>query len=407
MKEILPGQQKLSLEQFDYTLNASSIASYPSEQRDGSKLLEYSSGTISHYQFAQLPTLIGPHCHLVFNDTKVIPARFFFKKPTGAIIEVFILNPISPSQEISQAMESRTSCSWLCMIGNLKKWREEDQLKAVLQIEDRHVELTASLLSKDQRQVQFQWNNSQVTFAEIVEAFGSTPLPPYIDRPSEQIDKERYQTVYSKIPGAVAAPTAGLHFNKSILTKLVEAGNSLDYLTLHVGAGTFQPIKADNPLEHQMHAEQVVISRENIDNLLKSKFTIAVGTTSMRSLESLYWFGVKLLGQKGASFHIDQMYPYQKSDSALPDRTEALEAVLSNMFDLNQKQITGSTSIYIVPGYQFKVCDGLITNFHQPKSTLLLLISAFIGNDWRQVYQEAIDHQYKFLSYGDSSLLIP
>ena len=392
---------KLNTDDYTYTLAPDRIATYPLEVRDQSKLLVYDTGVISHARFDSLASQLPVRSFLVFNDTKVIPARLHFSKDTGAEIEIFLLNPIEPSSVMLQAMQTVDTCTWKCTIGNLKRWKEGTILVKNLG----GIKLEALLRNRNEGHVEFRWNTSHV-FAEIIDRSGETPLPPYINRPSNIGDRERYQTIYSHYEGAVAAPTAGLHFTSEVFRSLEEKNIHKDFLTLHVSAGTFQPIKVKNATEHTMHNEQVVVKRQNVENLLNNGFIVPVGTTSMRSIESIYWYGVRLLSVPDARFYIHQKDPYT-NNKELPSKEEALSAVL-DYFDRNKLgEITGQTSIYIVPGYKFRICKALVTNFHQPGSTLILLVAAFIGDDWKKVYQSALDNKYRFLSYGDSSLLIP
>ena len=324
-----------------------------------------------------------------------------FQKDTGAEIEIFLLNPLAPSTLLQVAMQGRETTTWKCTIGNLKRWSPD----LVLTKRVSNGEVCAELIDRLEGIVKFSWS-SAISFAEMIGEFGTTPLPPYIKREAEQKDLERYQTVYSHYEGAVAAPTAGLHFTERVLNQIQQKGIPVDFLTLHVSAGTFQPVKAENALEHVMHSEQIVISKKNIQNLLKKKKVIAVGTTSMRSLESLYWYGVKLLTSTSTDFIITQNDPYVER-SSLPSTEESLNCILERMEKEGLVSIIGHTSIYILPGYSFKVCKGLITNFHQPGSTLMLLVAALVGKDWKRIYDAALENNYRFLSYGDSSLLFP
>ncbi|MDX1628997.1 MAG: S-adenosylmethionine:tRNA ribosyltransferase-isomerase [Fulvivirga sp.] len=397
--------KNIDLRAYQYSLPEDRIAKYPLSDRSKSKLLTY-DGDISHHEFNELPSLLPARATLFFNDTKVIPARVHFKKDTGALIEIFLLEPIAPTTDIAQAMLVKNKATWKCMVGNFKKWKNNIPLKTMLEFEGKPVTLTATIADSYDKHITFHWEGDQ-SFAEIIEAAGKIPLPPYINRELNSDDKERYQTVYSQHRGAVAAPTAGLHFTDQLLARLKEQGFRLDYLTLHVSAGTFQPIKAKNAIEHPMHSEQVVVSKSNIDHILQSEKVVAVGTTSMRTLESLYWYGIKLLEGKSDIFQIPKLYPYQFESKDLPGKREAFEAVKNHMHKSGADTINGHTEIFIFPGYQFKVCDGLITNYHLPGSTLILLVAAFIGEDWSKVYQEALDSGYRFLSYGDSSLLLP
>jgi S-adenosylmethionine:tRNA ribosyltransferase-isomerase len=398
------GMDNLNLSDYTYQLPDDRIAKHPLSERDNSKLLVYDKGSIEHKQFKDITGLIPADSTLFFNNTKVIPARIYLNKDTGALIEIFLLNPIAPSNIMSIVMEERRSVIWTCMIGNYKKWKG-DSLNTTLDINGIQVTLSATIIDRDKRDIQFEWDNADISFAEIVESAGQVPLPPYLNRAPEANDKPRYQTIYSQHDGAVAAPTAGLHFTKIVLQELRLKNIHQDFLTLHVSAGTFQPIKTENVLEHPMHSEQIVATKENIQNIIKATGKIIpVGTTSMRSLESLYWFGARLINGI-EDFSIQKLEPYQSNST--PSRNLAFQAILEWMNKNSLTHIVGKTEIFIVPGYQFRACDGLITNFHQPGSTLMLLVAALIGEDWKKVYQEAISNDYRFLSYGDSSLLLP
>ncbi len=390
----------LDINDYTYVLPADRIARYPLSRRDESRLLIYRGGEIAHDQFKSIAGYLPPESMLFFNDTKVIPARLYFSKETGAVIEIFLLHPVSPSTLLVEAMEAERTCTWVCTIGNLKRWHEGTPLTR--QVNDTTLEVT--LLNKVDGLVRFTWNTGR-TFAEIVSMCGETPLPPYLNRNPEESDRERYQTVYSHHEGAVAAPTAGLHFSPDVFRSLEQKHIMADFLTLHVSAGTFRPIKVLNAAEHPMHNEQVVVTRDNIKHLLSDKIVIPVGTTSVRTIESLYWYGVKLLHDPDSAFVVDQYDPYRQEE--LPSKEKSLEAILAYMDNRRINHITGETSIYILPGYTFRICRGLITNFHQPGSTLILLVAALIGEDWKKVYQSALENQYRFLSYGDSSLLLP
>jgi S-adenosylmethionine:tRNA ribosyltransferase-isomerase len=395
--------KNINLADYTYDLPQDRIATYGLKQRDQSKLLYYKKD-IRHHHFYELPDLLPEDSTLFFNNTKVIQARLILKRDSGAIIEVFLLNPVKAHEEIFDSLESTEPVLYHCMIGNLKKWREGEKLREKVSAKGKEFWLTAELVSKEERFVEFSWDSPKITFSDILETIGHTPLPPYINRPDEAEDKERYQTVYSKNPGAVAAPTAGLHFTKEILAKLENKQHKTDFLTLHVSAGTFQPIKVDKIIDHPMHEEQVILSLSNLQAVIEAKTIIPVGTTAMRTLESTYWFGVKLLENPQAHFHIEKLYPYE-NHSALPTRQVAFQAVAEHMEHQAQTHLRGDTEIFIFPGYDFKVCDALITNFHQPGSTLILLVAAFIGADWQKVYEQALNNDYRFLSYGDSSLL--
>ncbi|GAA4417091.1 S-adenosylmethionine:tRNA ribosyltransferase-isomerase [Nibrella viscosa] len=396
--------ESLLLSQFQYDLPDERIARFPLPQRDQSKLLVYRSGQITHERFSNLADMLPEKSFLVFNNTKVIPARLIFQKPTGAVIELFLLSPVPADRPITQAMEDTHSCVWQCMVGNRKRWRADE----TLQTEIGAIRLKAQWHNYEEAQVRLEWTPANISFAEVIHQAGRIPLPPYLKREATDADRETYQTVYSKEEGAVAAPTAGLHFTPAVFRSLEECGFGVDYLTLHVGAGTFQPIKTDEVRQHTMHAEQVVYTKENIQNLLPHiDYIIPVGTTSMRALESLYWMGAKLIYKQPDPFVLDQHYAYQLPVTRQPSPTEALEAVLQYMNDTDKASVVAHTSVYITPGYRFRVCKGIITNFHQPGSTLIVLISALIGDAWRTIYKEALANDYRFLSYGDSSLLIP
>ena len=398
-------EREINLGDYTYSLPNERIAKYPLAERDESKLLHYHKGEIAHKGFKDIETLLPSESTLFFNNTKVIPARLIFHKSTGAQIEIFLLKPITPSPILSIVMEEREQVVWECMVGNFKKWKEEIPLERELSIAGKDLLLKARVVDRDSRRIEFSWNDNSISFSEIVEASGKVPLPPYLNRQPEAEDKPRYQTVYSQHDGAVAAPTAGLHFTPEILKVLAEKGIKESFLTLHVSAGTFQPIKTENILEHPMHSEQMVVERQSIENVAQATGEIiAVGTTSMRTLESLYWFGVRLM-KGNQQFAIEKLEPYESKVET--PRKEAFEAILKWMDEHELNQIIGNTEIFIFPGYQFRVCDGLITNFHQPGSTLILLVAAFIGEDWRKVYHEADVNDYRFLSYGDSSFLFP
>jgi len=392
-------EQELNINDFTYDLPADRIALHPLAQRDSSKLLVYQQGEISHQNFNNLIDFLPENATLFFNDTKVIPARLHFQKDTGAEIEIFLLHPVVPSTLLVEAMLATSTCSWQCTIGNLKRWTEGLVLTKQLD----SITLEASLTNREAGVVTFRWNGGH-SFAEIINRSGETPLPPYLKRKAEASDRNRYQTVYAQFEGAVAAPTAGLHFTPEVLRALKSKNIKTDFLTLHVSAGTFQPVKVQNAHNHVMHQEQILISRKNIENLLgETKIIVPVGTTSMRTLESLYWYGVKLNTSPDAEFRITQHDPYSKQQ--LLSKDEALQAVLDLMIRKQCDVLTGETSIFIKPGYTFRICNALITNFHQPASTLILLVAAFVGTDWKRIYEGALQNNYRFLSYGDSSLL--
>ena len=395
----------IDLKAYEYTLPDEKIAKFPLEKRDSSKLLHYKDGIISHLNFSHIPELLPADSLLVYNDTKVIPARLIFQRETGAKIEIFLLQPISPTTVIPEIMLSKEPVVWETMIGNAKKWKDGEILKGEIPFQGGKIALKATLISREKKQVQFSWDNPEVTFVDVVEASGEVPLPPYLNRKPDQEDKDRYQTVYSENEGAVAAPTAGLHFTQEILDKLAEKGVQTTQVTLHVSAGTFQPIKAASVTDHPMHSEQVVLHLKTLEQILpKIGNIIAVGTTSVRTLESIYWYGVKLIEGKGNDMVIEKLFPYQERQH-LPTATEAYGAVIDYMKSSGRETLIGATEIFIFPGYTFKIVKGLITNFHQPGSTLILLIASILGDDWKKVYSEALENGYRFLSYGDSSLL--
>ena len=396
---------QIDLRDFEYTLPDERIAKFPLEKRDSSQVLNYKKGEIRHFHFFDIPDLLPADTLLVYNDTKVIPARLIFQRETGAKIEIFLLKPTAPTTVIPEIMLAKHPVTWETMIGNAKKWKAGEALQGKVIIGGREVVLSAKLLDRELKQVEFSWNAADIAFVDLVEASGEIPLPPYLNRRPEAEDRDRYQTVYSKKEGAVAAPTAGLHFTAEVFDRLRKKGIREAQVTLHVSAGTFQPIKVDNVLEHPMHSEQIQINRATIVTLLENaETTVAVGTTSVRTLESLYWFGVKIIEGKGAEFFVSKLLAYEKREK-FPSKVDALQAILDLMDRENQDSILGQTEIFIFPGYTFRMIEGLITNFHQPGSTLILLIATILGEDWKTVYGEALAKDYRFLSYGDSSLL--
>ncbi len=409
------------LADYQYELPDARIARFPLAERDQSRLLVYRRGEITHRRFEEIGDFLPPDSLLVFNDTKVISARMPFQRPSGARIELFLLEPVAPSVLLAEALAATSTTTWQCLIGNRKRWKEGVG-SWQLAVGGQEITLKARLTDAENAHVQFSWEPGGVSFAEILHAAGQIPLPPYLDRAATEADRLTYQTVYSSHEGAVAAPTAGLHFTDRVLADLRQRGFGEEFLTLHVGAGTFQPVKAENALDHRMHGEQVIFTRQNVAHLLENLGRIIpVGTTSMRSLESLYWLGARWAGSGGqragsnessapgpppsGSFHVGQFEPYQTENSPTP--ADALRAVLRRMEAENRHQLVGKTEIMIVPGYPFRLCNGLITNFHQPSSTLILLVAALVGPAWRRIYDEALTHDYRFLSYGDSSLLLP
>lgn len=403
----------ININDYDYDLPADRIAKFPLAQRDHSKLLVYRNGEITEDVFFHLPQYLPKGALMVFNNTRVIQARMHFRKPTGALIEVFLLEPLMPS-DYEQMFQTTDSCKWKCIVGNLKKWKD-GQLERRFDVRGKELVLTAEKVNEDKafrseyHEILFTWNNSEVSFSEILEFIGELPIPPYLNRETQESDKTTYQTVYSKIQGSVAAPTAGLHFTNRVLDDIDACGVEREELTLHVGAGTFKPVKSALIEGHTMHTEFVSVRRRTIENLIRHQArAIAVGTTSVRTLESLYYMGCRLADCPDATeseLHIGQWEPYQKQYTLTP--VEALQNILDWLERNHQEALQSSTQIMIAPGYDYKIVRMLVTNFHQPKSTLLLLVSAFVKGDWRKIYDYALHHDFRFLSYGDSSLIIP
>jgi len=399
---------------YNYDLPDERIAKFPLAERDSSKLLVYNHGEVSEDKFTNLPKYLPKGALMVFNNTRVIRARLHFQKETGAQIEVFCMEPFAPL-EYQQNFAQTGSVEWLCMIGNLKRWKSGILTKE-LNIKGETVILTAERLPYESpnatgtnHRVRFSWNDDKVAFSEVLEAVGELPIPPYLNRETQESDLKTYQTVYSKVKGSVAAPTAGLHFTERVLKALDEAGIDREELTLHVGAGTFKPVKSEEIADHEMHSEYIVVKRQTIEKLLAhGGEAIAVGTTSVRTLESLYYIGVKLLQNPHLSENelaVDQWMPYETNPTATP--VEAMQAILDYLDSNHQPALHTSTQIIIAPGYEYKIVKRMVTNFHQPQSTLLLLVSAFVHGDWHKIYDFALAHDFRFLSYGDSSLLIP
>ncbi len=400
--------KEIKIDDFVYALPDERIAKYPLPKRDESKLLIYNKGKITESIFNEVPKMLAENELVVFNNTKVIQARLNFKKQTGALIEIFCLEPASPNDYVLSFQQNKT-CTWYCLIGNLKKWKG-GVLEHTLVVGNVEVTLFAELKSQHNTsfEVQFSWNNDQITFSDILESFGELPIPPYLNRKTESRDNETYQTVYSKIKGSVAAPTAGLHFTESVLNDLRRKNIDLQEVTLHVGAGTFRPVKSEYMEQHDMHTEYISVSRQTIEALLAHKCEVlAVGTTSVRTIESLYYIGAKLLNQDIANdlICVKQWEPYEVVYELTPQ--ESLQSILDYMQKNNLTVLNAATQIIIAPSYEFHFVKKMITNFHQPKSTLLLLVSAFVGGDWKKVYDYALTHDFRFLSYGDSSLLMP
>lgn len=397
----------IRIEDYDYPLPEERIAVHPLQERDSCKLLVRSGdGALSTRVFRELPGLLPSRSMLIYNNTRVINARLRFRKPGGgASIEIFCLEPVSPA-DYAVNFASDRSCSWLCFVGNSKRWKSGD-LTMPLEIDGASVTLTATRESRQGNAsvIRFSWDNPAVTFSRIISAAGVIPIPPYLNRETEPSDSNDYQTVFSHIDGSVAAPTAGLHFTDEVLHAIDKAGMQRRELTLHVGAGTFQPVKSDSIGGHDMHSEFIAVSRDLIAELaVTDRPMIAVGTTSVRTLESLYHIGCLIHAGEWTG-EVPQWYPYDDAHPRL-SRKEALEAVVAALDSDGSSTLIASTRIIIAPGYDFKVVEGIVTNFHQPKSTLLLLVSAFIGGGWRQMYDYALAGDYRFLSYGDASLLL-
>ena len=400
--------EQIRIEEFNYPLPDERIAKFPLTKRDESKLLVYRNGKIDEAVFKQLSDYLPQGSMLVYNNTRVIQARMLFQKETGAQIEVFCLEPVIP-HDYALVFQQTESCSWLCLVGNLKKWKE-GALHKTIRMDDKEVVLSAERIKTtgDSHLVRFSWNNPQVTFAELLDAAGILPIPPYLHRETRESDLQTYQTVYSKIKGSVAAPTAGLHFTPEVLAGLDAKGFTREEVTLHVGAGTFKPVKSEVIGDHEMHTEFISVRRSAIESIRTNLGRIiAVGTTSVRTLESLYYMGRTLVNNPDATpeeLVVTQWTPYNDTEEV--PAHEALTALL-NYLDRNQTDtLLSATQIMIAPGYEFKIVKGIITNFHQPKSTLLLLISAFVNGNWKSIYNYALDNDFRFLSYGDSSLLL-
>lgn len=415
--------KEILIDDYTYDLPVSRIAKFPLKERDKSKLLVYKHHTIKDALFENLSEHLAPNSLLVFNNTKVIQARIKFRKDTGANIEIFCLSPkkLRPSAQtnFSLAFQQKENCIWKCIVGNLKKWKEQSLSKTFVYAHKEYT-LTAEKLSdnlpsrgyaqagKSSQIIQFRWNNKKLSFGEVLKAAGTTPIPPYLNREAEISDKERYQTIYSKYEGSVAAPTAGFHFTDKVFKSLKIKNIKTAELTLHISASTFIPVKTRNIREHRMHTEHIFITTEALKKIIAHiEHIIAVGTTSLRILESIYWLGVKILSnpdniRNESDYNISQWEAYELTNDIAS--LTALNAVLSYMKNNKLSLLSASTQIMIVPGYDFKIVKGLITNFHQPKSTLLLLVSAFIGDEWKKVYSYALKNDFRFLSYGDCCL---
>lgn len=396
---------QIRIEEFDYNLPDERIAKYPLEKRDASKLLMYREGKVSEYQFSTLPQLLPEDSIMVFNDTKVVPARLHFQRESGAHIEIFCLEPVSPEEYVSMFAVT-DSCRWKCIVGNVKRWKN-DTLSFYNPGNAREIsemDLRADLVERcgETSIVEFKWSNG-ASFSKVLEVCGSVPIPPYLNRETEDVDLERYQTLYARYRGSVAAPTAGLHFTESVLDAIRNRNISTDTVCLHVGAGTFLPVKSSLVSEHTMHREPFVVTLALLERILASEGdVIAVGTTSVRTLESLYYIGVSCI-EKGMPCDVGQWDPYSREYEYSTE--ESIKAIISYLKENGLDELKLGTRIIIVPGFRFRIVDVLVTNFHQPQSTLLLLISAFVDGEWKSIYDYALENGFRFLSYGDSSVL--
>jgi len=401
--------KKIHISDYNYPLPDERIAKFPIKERDHSKLLVYNHGEVGEDIFFNLPNYLPKGALMVFNNTRVIQARMYFRKSTGALIEIFLLEPVAPA-DYEQMFQTTSECDWLCLVGNLKKWKD-GTLERKFDVNGNTITLKAIRIGEEHtsHRIKFEWDNASVNFAEIIDAVGELPIPPYLNRETQESDKTTYQTVYSKIKGSVAAPTAGLHFTQRVLEALDAHDIDREELTLHVGAGTFKPVKSEKIADHEMHTEYISVHRQTLEKLIAHDGkAIAVGTTSVRTLESLYYMGLKLHSNPNLNeeqLHVSQWEPYEQQ--ATISTEEAMREVLGWLDRNGLNTLHSSTQIIIAPGYEYKVVRMLVTNFHQPQSTLLLLVSAFVKGDWRKIYRYALDHDFRFLSYGDSSLLIP
>lgn len=402
----------LLIKDFTYYLPDDRIAKYPLEKRDESKLLIYKKGNIAEDIFVNLDRYIPRNSMLIFNDTKVVEARLLFRKSIGTEIEIFCLEPANEFTEITTALLQKEKLKWKCLVGGAKKWKQEILVKEI-DHENGQLQLSAKKIENlpDSVLIEFAWDNDALCFSEVLHLAGFIPLPPYLKRAAEKKDIERYQTIYAKSEGSVAAPTAGLHFSKQLFKKLKEKKITRSFVTLHVGAGTFMPVKSETMDQHDMHAEFIDVKMELIEKILyhAGKKVIAVGTTSLRTIESLYWMGVKTISNPGCSMdnlYIEQWYPYEYNGEKV-SQTKALKSLVNWMKRNSTDRIIAKTKIIIAPGYTLKIADALITNFHQPQSTLLLLVAAIAGDNWKTIYAYALENNFRFLSYGDGSIIWP
>ena len=403
--------QNISIEDYNYPLPDERIAKYPLAERDASKLLVLNNDTISSSQFKNIGDFLPKDSLLIFNETKVVRARLQFTKESGAAIEIFCLEPITGNGDYQLAFGSPSPSRWKCLVGNSRRWKNETLCRDVTSVASQNVILCANRIEKNDNYsvIEFSWEPKELSFAEILETAGEIPLPPYLNREAEESDRERYQTVFAKYEGSVAAPTAGLHFTNNLISELKDKGISFEEVTLHVGAGTFRPVSSETIGEHEMHSETIVVKKSCIENLIKNcdKTIIPVGTTSMRTIESLYWIGLMLLeeGMEERQLHLQQWFPYKERD-VMASAEESLSAILEYLNRHDMNELHASTALMIAPSCKINIAKALITNFHQPKSTLLLLVSALIGDKWKDVYQYALDNDFRFLSYGDSCLFL-
>lgn len=403
--------QNINIAEYDYPLPDERIAKYPLPERDASKLLVLKDNNISEDHFRSIGEYLPERSVLVFNETKVVRARLQFVKESGAAIEIFCLEPVTGNGDYQLAFSASSPVEWHCLVGNSRRWKE-GSLTMSLIIRGIAVQLNAERIEKNDAYslVRFSWEPAEISFADVLEAAGEIPLPPYLHREAEPSDRERYQTVFAKYEGSVAAPTASLHLTKPLIAKLKEMGHTIEEVTLHVGAGTFRPVATDTIGEHEMHSESIIVKRQTIEHLRDNidRTIIPVGTTSMRTIESVYWIGVMLLeqGYEERNIHLNQWFPYQDRTS-LPSAKESLEAILKYLDMHHLDALHATTALMIAPSCPIMITKALITNFHQPKSTLLLLVSALIGDKWKEAYQFALDHGFRFLSYGDSCFFMP
>lgn len=401
-------QQKIRIEEYNYPLPAEKIAYFPAGSRDQSQLLVHKDGTITDATFKDLAQFLGPNDVLAFNNSRVIHARLLVQNRNGAAIEIFCLEPLAPTREIQEAFVQTCRVSWKCFVGNAKRWKEP--IEFTVEVNQKPITITAvkGENSDGAFEVTFLWEDETVTLAEWIEAYGKIPLPPYIKRAAQTDDEQRYQTIFAQHNGSVAAPTAGLHFTEEVFRSLEEKNIETLWVTLHVGAGTFKPVSTETIGEHIMHKEQIVITRETIEAILNcnNKKIIAVGTTVARTLESLFIIGAKLNLNLPDPFNIQQWEIYENEELQKIDANTSLKAIYNYIVTNNLPFLTASTALMITPGYEHKIARGLITNFHQPQSTLLLLIASYLGEKWKEIYQHALTHNYRFLSYGDSNLYL-